>query len=404
MMDGEKLFNDRFKDHVKQSVRYLQYIFNGHIAIALIFLVAAGAVFYQSFLNALPDYFPVAAVISIILSLVVLYNPMQFMLKKADIVFLLPAQEQLTGYFIRGLLYSLMVQSYLSILVIGVLAPLFHIREHAVSFTALISLFVITKLIQFTVDWFILRIRHTEVQRYQRFLRFFVQVAIFYSVLSGITLAIIFSALLFGILIISLLSYSLKHVLALDLLIENDQRRKEVFYRIASLFTDVPELATTVKKRKFMVRLFTQHFPIRQTHTYRYLYQLTFMRSKDYLGIFVRLSFIGGLALYYTTIAWLAVVLSLLFIYLIGIQLLSLWYHHRTLIWLDLYPVSGELQRQALASLILRLLSITASIYLVVTMVQLSSWSGLIVGISSYVFVFLFVNMYLPRKLILNNT
>src|SRR5690625_4768328 len=112
-MDSKQLFKERFSAHLKETIRYLQYILNGHLAIAILFLIGAGAVFYQQLLTQLPDNFPTDWIVSLLFALVALYNPIQNLLKEADLVFLFPAEKKLTRYFNLTLWYSFLTQLYL---------------------------------------------------------------------------------------------------------------------------------------------------------------------------------------------------------------------------------------------------------------------------------------------------
>ena len=126
-----------------------------------------------------------------------------------------------------------------------------------------------------------------------------------------------------------------------DLLIAQEEKRLASFYRLANLFTDVPKLKDTVKRRKWLDIFIQSHFFF-QNNTYLYLFVRTFLRSSDYLGLFTRLTVIGVIALYFISFGVGQLVLSLLFIYLTGFQLLPLWNHHQNKLWIDLYPVAEK--------------------------------------------------------------
>ncbi len=69
MFDANALYKQRFSAHLKETSRYLRYIFNGHIAFAMLFFVSASAVYYQKWLENLPANFPTALLISVIFGL-----------------------------------------------------------------------------------------------------------------------------------------------------------------------------------------------------------------------------------------------------------------------------------------------------------------------------------------------
>src|SRR5699024_10835108 len=73
-----------------------------------------------------------------------------------------------------------------------------------------------------------------------------------------------------------------------DLLVEKDHSRMQFFYRIANMFTDVPHLKNRAKRRKYLDGLIAK-IPFAKKYTYDYLYRITFIRSGDYLNMYVRL-------------------------------------------------------------------------------------------------------------------
>src|SRR5690625_3887990 len=102
MFNAKELFKDRLAEHMKRLNRYLRYIFNGHFMIALLFIIITVAIYYQQWLAQLSDSFPALLVSALFLGLVVSYNPLQFLLKAPDQVFLIVKEVQLRPYFRYG--------------------------------------------------------------------------------------------------------------------------------------------------------------------------------------------------------------------------------------------------------------------------------------------------------------
>src|SRR5690625_5315558 len=107
-----------------------------------------------------------------------------------------------------------------------------------------------------------------------------------------------------------------KASLSWEKLIENDENRLAVFYRFVSQFANVPQTFKRLKKRKFLANIIERIVPFQHQTTFDYLYRLTFIRSGDYLKLFVRLSFIGMLIIFFVPNRWVVLLLGLLFIYL----------------------------------------------------------------------------------------
>jgi ABC-2 type transport system permease protein len=181
-------------------------------------------------------------------------------------------------------------------------------------------------------------------------------------------------------------------------LIEGEEKRMANFYRLANLFTDVPKVKDTVKRRKYL-DFFISKIPFLQERTYLYLFGRTFLRSSDYLGLFVRLTIIGALAIYFISFGIGQLVLALLFLYLTGFQLLPLWNHHQNKLWIDLYPVSQQDKTNSfhfLLMIILVLQSLIFALFILIKGVWLDSL--LVVGVG-LVFSYLFVYVYSKIRL-----
>lgn len=399
MIDSKLLFKTRFKTHLKEMVRYFQYILNGHIAIAILFLIGAGAVFYQQLLSQLPADFPTDWIVSLLFGLVALYNPIQNLLKKADIVFLLPAEKRLTNYFNYTLIYSFITQIYLVFLVAAALAPLYQASQLTQSYGALFILLIFFKGWNFLSNWWMLRTRDKNGRYFDRLIRFILQLFIFYFFINGhLILASIITVVYFAY-VIYIYNYSHRFALAWDQLIEKDQQRMQSFYRLASMFTDVPYFKSTIKKRRLLVNWLTRWIPFEQKRTYQFLYRLTFIRSADYLGVYLRLTVIAGLALFYLDHILMVFTFTLLFLFLTGIQLVPLWYHHRTSIWQDLYPVSHKDKERALINWIEQLLFGQLLIFIVVLFFSADLWQLLSTALVGIVFIIGFSRIYVSGKI-----
>src|SRR5699024_12111369 len=107
---------------------------------------------------------------------------------------------------------------------------------------------------------------------------------------------------------------------------------------------NVPNMAKRMKKRRLLAKVIERVVPFKHSATFTYLYRLTFLRSSDYFNLYVRLTVIGGIVIYFIPNMWVKIAISLLFIYMTCFQLIPLFHHYRTSIWMDLYPVEKGLQ------------------------------------------------------------
>jgi len=403
MFNAHQLFMQRFREYVKETSRYLQYIFNGHTAIALFFLIAAAAYYYQQVLAELPKDFPSAWVIAVFFAFVLTYSPIHTLLKEADLVFVLPAEHRMGPYFRNALVYSYIFQLYLVILVVAALSPLYYASYPSSTgrtYLLFVVVILLLKVWNLLASWWMLKVRDKISRSIDHLVRFALQVVLFYFFIDGAHFyAAIITVLLFLMFAYNFHISTKQNVLAWDLLVEKDRTRMRSFYRLANMFTDVPHLRTTVKKRHWLVYLTTRFVPFAQVSTFDYLYRITTMRSGEYLGMYLRLFIIGALAVYYVPNQWMALIFGVLFIYLTGIQLMAMWHHHKTILWLDLYPVSKELRKQSFVDWIQRLLGLQTLGFGAV-FILLSNYTGMVTMlISGGLVTLLFVQGYMKRNL-----
>lgn len=402
MFNSHHFFKERFSAHLKETSRYLRYIFNGHIAIAMLFFISALAVYYQKWLQEIPDDFPAAWVISIVFGLIASYSPVRTLLKEPDLVFLIPAEQKMKAYFRNAIAYSFTIQLYLVFLAAAALGPLYttvFANRAGVVYLITIALLLVFKFANLIANWWMLKVRERDSRLIDTVVRTVLNIAVFYFFISGSMLLAGITTLLFAI--VFLYDYQIaskRPGLLWDLLVEKDQSRMQAFYRLANMFADVPHLKSRVKKRHWLVRI-VSIVPFTRTATYDYLYRITLIRSGDYLGMYVRLVVIGGVLIYVIPPLWLKIIFALLFLYLSSFQMMTLYQHHRTILWLDLYPVSLQIRQQSLLKLLLQLSIVQVILFTAVFIVMGIYIGAMITFAGGIIFSWLFVDGYVKRKL-----
>ncbi|MFZ0369225.1 MAG: ABC transporter permease [Halobacillus sp.] len=403
MINAKEFWNRRFSEHMKETSRYLKYIFNGHIAVALFFFLSALAYYYQQWLAALPETFPTAWVVGIAFGLIASYSPVRTLLKEPDLVFLLPAEYQLDTYFKRSLYYSFIVQIYTVLLVAAALGPLYFASYPDLGsrhYLMIIAVVFVIKVWNMLSNWWMLKERNARIRNTDQVVKVALNIMIFYFLSQGEWMFASIVTILLAALVLYTYSLSNKKAgLAWDLLVEKDQQRMRTFYRIANMFTDVPHLKNTVKKRHSLVRALLKPVMYKQSRTFTYLYRITFIRSSDYLGMYLRLMVIGGLAIWFVPNIWVKVSFAILFLYLSAFQMMTLWNHHRTNIWLDLYPIKKEWKQGALLEWLRQIMLFQTFVFGVLFIIQWNLLGLLIVWIGGSAFSIAFIQGYVKQKL-----
>ncbi|WP_193744138.1 ABC transporter permease [Geomicrobium sp. JCM 19039] len=236
-----------------------------------------------------------------------------------------------------------------------------------------------------------LRSQYVANQWKLKWLRFLINLVFALFVLMVEPLFVLVLLLLMGFLLAFYYRPKMKnHQLKWDQLIELEEQTLNSFYRFANAFTDVPHLKSRVRKRSMLANQW-ERLHNKSSNTYVYLYGKTFARSGDYFGIFVRLAIVGALLVYATPgeWQWLAVAISVLFTYITGSQLVTIYYHHRTIVWPDLYPVHQHVREQSVQSFVRTLMA--AQIF----------WLTLITGITSMSVAYAMMALFLGLLLVI---
>ncbi|MCH1626811.1 ABC transporter permease [Ferdinandcohnia quinoae] len=403
MIDTKDLWKKRSVQYFNEVKRYLRYMLNDHLLIALIFLLGGAAYYYNKWLKELPDHFPYALIIAVIFAFILTNSRIQTLLKEPDLVFLLPIEKKLNPYFQRAFWFSFMFQSYVLLLVFAVAAPLY-LAATGRSFLSLLVIFgfiLLSKVWNLLLSWNV-QYSNEPSTRYTDFIiRLLVNFVLVYLLFSNANLIFIGSiALIMIVLLVYFQRVASQKGIKWDYLIDLESRRMMAFYRLANLFTDVPKLKEQVKKRAWL-NWSTSFIKYSKKNTYSYLYIRTFLRTSDYLGMFLRLTIIGGLFLYFADFKYGNAVIVVLFIYLTGYQLITLWRHHSLKIWIQLYPVRDSTKEKSFLQILFVLLVIQSILFTFILIVAnglFIAFVALLIGILfSYVFVYFYVKVRVKK-------
>ncbi len=401
MFDEKLLWKERFSRTSKDLSRYLRYIFNGHLIIVLVFLLGSAAYYYQEWLKIIPNNFPSAVIMAVSIALLLTYSPIHTFMSEADRIFLIPLETSLDGYFKKSIIISFTLQTYLLVMSLAVLMPLYATVNNGnfKSFFYFLAAVIVVKYVNLLVRWHVQYYQEETILKTDSLIRFCVNLVFLYLLFSNA--AIYFTIVPFIILLGLYLYYKGQTKgkgLKWEFLIKQDEKRMTSFYRLANLFTDVPMLKDSVKRRAWLDFLLTK-IPFQQDKTFTYLLARTFLRSGDYFGLLVRLTIIGAGGIVFLTFGIGQVVMVVLFLYLTGFQLLPLWKHHQYHSLLELYPISLKDKERSFLSLLRTVLWIQTAILSIAVLANGRIETAVISLIAGIVFTFYFVSVYSRKKL-----
>lgn len=397
----KELFATRLKQHQKQMMRYLRYVFNDHFVLACTFLLGGVGLYYSDFVKTLPaNFLPGKLVILIVLVGLLHVGTFVSLTKPADQVFLLPKEVQMQDFLNRAFRYSLWFPFAVLVLGAGFLMPLYVVSTQQ-SYWAFFPLVLLL--------WS-LKVAFLYLRRYQLVQNPWLASRCYplWLVTSGAMLAValwfspwlgLIGSVLLALVYRELLLKRVKQPLAWDKMIATENRRLQRIYRFINLFTDVPQIATSVKRRKYFDGILAL-IPKDQGHSYLYLFSHRLLRGSDFGGLYARLLVLGSLLLYFVAERWFSIGLGCLFLYLIGFQLAPLYNQFQYMVMTQLYPLPQKQKARALQQLIVGLLLFAGLVFTLVSCFVYPEWVERAWLLGSFsLFSLIFGYLYLPRRL-----
>ncbi|ALC91942.1 ABC transporter permease [Bacillus sp. FJAT-18017] len=401
MFDGNKLWKERAGQRMKDMSRYLKYIFNGHLVIVLLFLIGTAAFYYQEWLKTLDTGFPSEWIMAVVFGFILTLSPVYNFLKEPDKIFLIPVEEKLRGYFFRSAIVSGVIQAYVILLLLAIFMPLLA-KTGDVGFgmfLPILAILLAAKAWNIAAEWKASFLGENTKLPIERIVRFFVNTAFAYLLFSWD--GWLFLLPVAGLMLAYLgyfVSASRQRGLKWETLIAGEEKRMNAFYRLANMFTDVPAIKESVKRRRWLDFLLAR-IKYSQENAQLYLLSRTYLRSGDYLGLSVRLTVIGILGIWFITYGPAQIFLALLFLYLTGFQLMPLASHYQNNFLVELYPFPKTILTSAFQHLLGLVLGVQTAFFVIALFVSGNYFVGLAAAVSGAVFTYAFVRFYSARRL-----
>ncbi|GFH43310.1 ABC transporter permease [Lactococcus hodotermopsidis] len=296
-----ELFNKRRAKWHTQNIKYMRYVFNDHFVLVLLFLIAFLAVQYAQFLKSLPKHWLPSYLIALVISVMVLFvGRLATFVEEPDQQFLLAKEMAVQSHLKRAAKFSLILPAAVIALAIFILSPLV---------TLGLPLTIAWACGLIVIKYFLL------VRKSQTFIQ--------------------------------------NNLIQWRELVAYEESRKNAILKVFSQFTDVKGLRQTAKRRKVLDR-----FLPKSKTAYDYLFVRTYLRSGDYLMLTLRLSTLAILALIFIDNDVFALLLAVLFDYLLVFQLLPILQSQDYQILTKLYPITEQDKKRAARDLIRHLLII----------------------------------------------
>ncbi|KUP31306.1 ABC transporter permease [Bacillus halotolerans] len=396
------IWQSRLQEHIKETRMYMKYMLNDHLVIVLIFFIAGAASWYSKWIRDIPAHFPSFWVMAVLFSLVLTGSYVRTLLKEADLVFLLPLEAKMEPYLRQAFVYSYVSQLFPLIALSLVAMPLYFAVTPGASLVSYAAVFVQLLLLKAwnqALEWRMTFQNDRSMKQMDLVIRFAANTLVLYFVFQSVYVYALVIYIIMAALYLYVSSAAKGKTFKWESHIEYELRRKQRFYRIANLFTDVPHLKKQAKRRAYLDFLL-RFVPFEQRKTFAYMFARAFLRSSDYLGIQVRLTVIFALIMMYASASpMIAGILTVFTVFITGIQLLPLFGHFDHLALQELYPVKKEAKLKSYFSLLKTALSVQALLMAAASAYAAGAAGFLYALIGSAVLIFVILPSYMTARL-----
>ena len=394
------LWKKRLNLYLKRMIKYYRYVFNDHFVIALLFLLGGISYTYSNFIKSLNVdlSYPWAKPVVIIALLVMLqFGKVGTLIDEPDKVFLLPQEKGMREYLMKAQKRAWVSNSIIQIVVWIVLLPFIYYGVHLNLVESIILLLSQVALKVAQVNLFFIRAFEAKYQagKYSLILNYVVPLIVY---MLGLYASIYFALGITVGLILYLKSLPKNKIIQWNYLIDVEKLRLMRKYSFFNLFTDVPQVKKKAKRRKYLDWLIPKF-----KNVYGYLFIRAIIRNGEYSGLYIRLTAIEFIVLLFIPKFWLSLVIGMLFIYLIGFQMLPLYKYFDDNVFVHLYPLETNSKGKEFKSILLALLIINAflatiAVYIAIQNILLSGAFLALVLVESILFVYGYANLRLEKS------
>ncbi|MFT8908721.1 MAG: ABC transporter permease [Lentilactobacillus diolivorans] len=399
----KQLFKKRLANHLTEMMKYLRLVFNDYFVLALVFLIGGLGYYYSNALKQLHSGIWWAPLLTIgVLLIGIQLGRFATLVQDPDYVFLLPQESEMVYYLRSAYRYSLVLACVTQVIIWIVLMPFVQVTLLATTSDLfyLLASILLLKAIWLNAD-FARKYRVKSRWVANRFLfRFLLPLAIF-------TISFYFeywvgTLLTFLIILFSTVNSRRWGIRSLDwrTMIDDENNRMHTVYQFFNLFTDVPSLNGSVRRRRYLDWML-RRIRLIPENTYLYLYAHGILRDHEMGGLYFRLTVIGTLFLVFIKGEMLPIALCLIFLYLIGFQMIPFYFHFDDNAFVHIYPVTNDHQMKNFQRVLLIMLCAVATIFAIaviaINYTNVVTIIGVIVG--ELLEVLAFIYLYVPRRI-----
>lgn len=295
MKNLRDVWSSRFMHYIGEVQKYMQFIFTGHIAIVLVFLIGAGGYQYSEWLKVVQTDFPAEIVIAVMIGILLAFSRPTTLLREPDQVYLLPLESKMSQYFSKALAWTFWSQVWIVAIVYIVCIPLLK-AVTALTTTEIWTIFLLIIVLKYISVQGEFSYRYSERGQMvwvDRLIRAVIFGAVLYMGLHAQLILGVIATVISVVYIIIFRKKSVGEPVPYEHFVKIEQNRMMSFYRFANYFTDVPHLHGSIRRRRWMDWLY-RFVPYGKENAQKYLVFRTFVRTDDHFYLWLRLTAISG--------------------------------------------------------------------------------------------------------------
>ncbi len=296
MKNLRDVWSSRFMHYIGEVQKYMQFIFTGHIAIVLVFLIGAGGYQYSEWLKVVQTDFPAEIIIALIVGILLAFSRPTTLLREPDQVYLLPLESKMSQYFSKALAWTYWSQVWIVAIVYIVCIPLLKAVTEltTIDIWTIFLLVIVLKYISVQGEFNYRYSERGNMVWVDRLIRAIVFAAAIYLGLHAQLLLAVVVTVISVIYIIVFRKKSIGEPVPYEHFVKLEQNRMMSFYRFANYFTDVPHLHGSIRRRSWMDWLY-KFVPYGKGNAQKYLVFRTFVRTDDHFYLWLRLTAISAI-------------------------------------------------------------------------------------------------------------
>ncbi|KPN82686.1 hypothetical protein RZ77_10180 [Apilactobacillus kunkeei] len=393
------LFNQRLQSHFTQMSKYLRYVFNDFFVIALMFIIGGIGYQYAMFIKHLQagQWWEQLVLVVVILFVIQLNNLVTFV-KRADFVFWLPKEKEFFAFLRSGLRYSKSLAVIVQIMAWFVMIPFIEKAMVTTNISAIL-LFLVTMVV---LKMMILNFQMIDNYHHNHNLlnnKVFYRVIVPLLVVALATYINVYVGVIIGVamLILSHLLVTKLKQQSIDwqVVIEKTESHENSLNRFFNMFTDVENMQGAVRRRSYLDSLFKMF----NGDVYSVLYSRGIVRDKEISGLLTRVSILGAIIIGAIKLEWMAVLIALLFIYLIVFQLIPYFTNFEDNVFISLYPINFDQQVKSFTNVIGKIMILVIIVLMVGSIFMFNLLGSLMLLLALVIEWILLIKIYVPKKI-----